>query len=433
MRVLFVTYPEDSNVKGMVSLAWALGAAGHDVLVAGHPESVEFVRRAGLTAVSLGRDHVMWSYMKRRSHLAQQDRAARSPFYTRGDAPDDELTWEHLGEHFGALVDWEYRMINDPLLYDLVGFCRTWGPELVIWESTTVAGAIAAEACGAAHGRMTWALDFKGRYRERYVELKEQRPGDDRPDAMQEWITRQAARFGVGFSEELTTGQFTVDQLPESFRLNTDRPVLPMRYVPYNGSAELPDWILAPSDRPRVCLTLGATFKDRVGAPLADAQELIESLGEVDAEVVATFGKEQRAGLLGTVPDNVRLVDFVPFNALFPTCAAVVHHGGIGVFSTAMLAGVPQVILPEVYDTPARARRLERKGAGLVVEEGPEGLAARVRDALGTVLSEPAFAEGAAVLREEARTMPLPSEVVPWLEQHTARHRAGTAGAVVPV
>lgn len=39
MRTLFVTYPEDSNVKGMVSLAWALGAAGHDVAVAGHPES----------------------------------------------------------------------------------------------------------------------------------------------------------------------------------------------------------------------------------------------------------------------------------------------------------------------------------------------------------------------------------------------------------
>ena len=423
MRTLFVTYPEDSNVKGMVSLAWALGAAGHDVAVAGHPESAEFVRRAGLTAVPLGRDHVMWPYMRRRPHLAAADRSTASPFYTRGDDPDSELTWDHLREHFGALVDWEYRMINDPLLKELVGFCRRWRPDLVIWESTTVAGAIAAEACGAAHGRMTWAMDFKGRYRERYVALKEERPEDDRADHFQEWVTRQAARFGVGFREELTTGEFTIDQLPESFRLPTSRAVLPMRFVPYNGAAELPRWILEPSERPRVCLTLGATFADRVGAPLANAQELLSALDGLDAEVIATFGKERRAGLIDRVPENVRLVDFVPFHAVFPPCAAVVHHGGIGVFSTAMVNGVPQVVLPEVYDTPARARRLEDRGAGLVVPGG-EDLGSRIRDALERVLSEPAFAKGAADLRVEAETMPLPGELVPLLQEHVHAHRS---------
>jgi len=28
------------------------------------------------------------------------------------------------------------------------------------------------------------------------------------------------------------------------------------------------------------------------------------------------------------VPGNVRLVEFVPLNALLPTCSAVIHHGG---------------------------------------------------------------------------------------------------------
>jgi glycosyltransferase (activator-dependent family) len=410
MRVLFVTYPENSNVKLIAPLAWAFRAAGHEVQVAGHPESAAFVRAAGLTAVPLGRDHILWSYYDRRPHLAESRRRGEVPIYGRGDAPAEELTWDYLKGHFATVVGLEYRMINDPLLHPLVDYCQTWRPDLVLWESTTVAGAVAAEACGAVHGRLTWSMDFQGRYRRRYAGLLAERPAHDRPDPLGEWLAARAERHGVGFREEMITGLFTVEQLPEEFRSEVDLPLVPMRFVPFNGASDVPEWVWRPLDRRRVCVTLGATVRDRLKIDLVDVPELVEALGEVDAEVVATFAAHRREGLLEKVPPNVRLVDFVPFDTLLPTCSAFVHHGGIGAFSTALAAGTPQVVLPEIHDTPARASRLQALGAGVCLpHESADGDG--VIAAIDRVLRDPGLQEEAGRLRGQVMSMPAPSEV----------------------
>ncbi|MBR8741841.1 activator-dependent family glycosyltransferase [Nocardiopsis sp. MG754419] len=424
MRVLFVTYPENSNVKLITPLAWAFIAAGHEVQVAGHPESAEFVRAAGLTAVPVGRDHVLWDYYNRRPHLMEARQRSDGPqLYLKGDAPDEELTWDYLKGHYDSMVGFEFRLINDPILHRLVEHCERWRPDLVLWESSSIAGAIAAEACGAAHGRLTWAMDFKGRFRRRYLELLAHKPAEDRPDALGAWVAQRAARFGVDFHEDLVTGSFTVDQLPEHFRYDLDIERVPMRFVPFNGAADVPEWLRHPPERPRVCVTLGASVRERLGVDLVDVPGLVEALGDIDAEIVATFHGDERRGAITRVPDNVRLVDFVPFSSLLPTCSAVVHHGGMGTFCTAMAAGVPQVVHPEIYDTLARAARLEAAGAGVSVEPQEE-LVNGVRDAVRRVLEDPAYAKGADQLRRDVTEMPAPSEVVRELERRV-RERVG--------
>ena len=50
--------------------------------------------------------------------------------------------------------------------------------------------------------------------------------------------------------------------------------------------------------------------------------------------------------------------------ALFPQVAAVVHHGGAGTTHAAALAGVPQVVVPHVYDQPYYAQRVVDLGIG---------------------------------------------------------------------
>jgi UDP:flavonoid glycosyltransferase YjiC (YdhE family) len=55
---------------------------------------------------------------------------------------------------------------------------------------------------------------------------------------------------------------------------------------------------------------------------------------------------------------------YAPFSRVFPRCAAVVHHGGIGTLSQALRAGVPQLVMPMSYDQPDNALRLRRLGAG---------------------------------------------------------------------
>jgi UDP:flavonoid glycosyltransferase YjiC (YdhE family) len=49
---------------------------------------------------------------------------------------------------------------------------------------------------------------------------------------------------------------------------------------------------------------------------------------------------------------------------LFPRCAAVFHHGGVGTTARALAAGTPQLILPLAFDQMDNAARVRRLGAG---------------------------------------------------------------------
>jgi UDP:flavonoid glycosyltransferase YjiC (YdhE family) len=73
---------------------------------------------------------------------------------------------------------------------------------------------------------------------------------------------------------------------------------------------------------------------------------------------------------LPALPASVKHVAFAPFRELFPRCAAVVHHGGVGTVAKALAAGVPQVILPLAYDQKDNAIRVKRLGAGDWVRAG---------------------------------------------------------------
>ena len=61
---------------------------------------------------------------------------------------------------------------------------------------------------------------------------------------------------------------------------------------------------------------------------------------------------------------DVRYEPYVPFSRVFPACAAVVHHGGIGTCAQALAAGVPQLTMPLAFDQPDNATRLWQLGVG---------------------------------------------------------------------
>ena len=71
------------------------------------------------------------------------------------------------------------------------------------------------------------------------------------------------------------------------------------------------------------------------------------------------------------LPAGARAVRYAPFGALFPRCAAVVHHGGIGTTARALAAGVPQLVVPVAFDQPDNGRRLVRLGVGDVLPPRP--------------------------------------------------------------
>lgn len=87
------------------------------------------------------------------------------------------------------------------------------------------------------------------------------------------------------------------------------------------------------------------------------------------------------------LPAGAFHVSHVRFEDLFPRCAAVVHHGGIGTTARCIAAGVPQLIIPRSHDQPDNAHRITTLGLGRSLTyaqlDKPEVIPA-LRDLLGS-------------------------------------------------
>jgi glycosyltransferase (activator-dependent family) len=423
MRVLFTTYPEKTHFMLMAPLAWALRTAGHEVLVAVQPKFVDEVTQAGLTAVPLGSDRDLWQIMARFPGWLNDSGVGWPAPYDAVERRPEDITWDDLVAGYQHQIRRWHKASNVPMMADLVEFAGHWRPDVVIWEPTTYAGAVAAQACGAAHGRMLVGADVFGIARDHFLRLRGERPAEDAADPMADWLGSYARRYGFEFTEDLITGQFTIDVLPPSLQMHASGRYVPLRYTPYGGPAVVPKWLWAPPQRPRVALTMGLSVIDHEASYPVSLPDLLDQVSDLDIELVATVTEaDQRK--LDRVPDNARLVPYVPLHALLPTCSAAIHHAGVGTLATTALYGVPQLSLPWDVDQPALAGKVAAQQAGLAIHS-TKATGEAVRENLLRLLHEPAFGEGAARLREEMLAQPTPNQVVGVLEELRAEFRPG--------
>jgi L-rhodinosyltransferase/glycosyltransferase len=417
MRVLFVAPSSHAHINPMIPLAGAFQAAGHEVRLATHPEMTEIVSRLGVPAVpkanAVGSDdlyHRILDLIEPDVAQGAADGSGRPPSNLVIRALDRYSNIDPPGAQGNLMTD------------DLVEFSRSWKPDLILWDSISFPAAIAARATGAAHARVLWSIDDVAWTRRKVLDRLR---GTAKPDPMAEVMAPMLDRFGLEFSEDLLLGQWTIDQYPAPrLRLQTDQRYVHTRLVAFNGSAVVPDWVHTDPGRPRVAVSLGAGIRSFFpdGTSKVGIEELFEISADLGVELVATLNAKQLKAVR-SVPDNVRVVDYLPLNVLLPTCAALIHHGGSGTFATAVHNRLPHLVWTErgpYYDDIARAVRLS--GAGLVIDD-----AAFERDMVKSqfaqVLNDPVFTPGVDELYRDLMAMPSPAETVPLLQNLAAEHR----------
>lgn len=113
---------------------------------------------------------------------------------------------------------------------------------------------------------------------------------------------------------------------------------------------------------PPIAFTMGSPFGDQKGFFRASV-EACRTLGR--RAVLVTRHKEQ---VPPSLPDGMIHVEYAPYGRLFPRVLLVVHHGGMGTLGQALLAGVPQLVMPIAYDQPDNADRLARLGVALPIK-----------------------------------------------------------------
>ncbi|TDV38579.1 activator-dependent family glycosyltransferase [Actinophytocola oryzae] len=421
MRILFTTISEHSHILAQTPMAWALATAGHDVRLASAPAMTDVITSAGLTAVPVGTDHNMHEML---AQLSQQGAGSIENELSDWSEPSvDKQTWQGILFKYQVTVPMALAPYNDPIVEELVEFAKSWRPDLIVWDPLTYAGAVAATVIGVPHARLLWTVDIYAAMREAFLELRDQQAPAMRQDPLADWLGNQLAAHGKEFTEEVVTGHFTLDPIPDSIQLPPTGNRVPLRYTPYNGRSVVPRWAWEENDRPRVVVTSGSSFEAALGATFLPFSDVLAGLADLDVDVVTTLSEAEK-DKLGTLPDNVRAVGFVPMQVLLPTCSAVVHHGGFGTWSTAALAGVPQLVTTIRHgDLWLRAQRTEEIGAGLRLH-GPSVTPESARAAVVRLLEEPGFQAGAAKLREEVLAMPTTASAVADVERLTNEHRA---------
>lgn len=379
MRVLFTTTPLPGHLFPMVPLAWALRAAGHEVLMAAPENFAGTVGDAGLPVAVSGAPVGFEEFML-------HDRDGRRLEPPRDPVARKQTSGRAWGRLAARTLEATLRLAED------------WAPDLMICEPTEYAGQLAAARTGIPWVEHALSFDdFAASRGPAGLELEPER-----------------ARLGV---DAMPEPGLVVDVRPPSMYGPQPARGLPMRFVPYSGRDVPAPWFGRPRERPRICLTLGSMLPrhGRADFPgrLAGLMKALPGLG---AEVVVAVD-DDIARSWGTLPDGVVAAGTFPLERALASCDLLISHGGPGTVLTGLVRGIPQLTLPQTSDQFINTERLTGRGAGLGLSADDASTDAAVLDAAGLLLEDPAHRACARAVAEEIAGMDAPAALVPDLER----------------
>ncbi|QTD96697.1 nucleotide disphospho-sugar-binding domain-containing protein [Streptomyces cyanogenus] len=396
MRVLFVPAAAPSHYFPMAPLAWAFRLAGHEVCVAGQPPVLDPVVRSGMTAVAVGGGYDLLTGLTEATETVRRETGHLLSGSTGWDSLPADVR-RRYGEMRGA----PHVRTAEDMADDLVALARGWRPDLMVTDPLGYAAALAAETAGVPLVHHLWGpqppslAKFPG-----FGAAPERWPED---------LLKLFGRFGA--EPRAVHSVCTVDPCPPSLQPHPVPRQVRTRYLSYNGSGRVPQWLLRPAARPRICVSWMTTNTAAAGlASQHPVSTLVTALVALDAEVVAVVRPADRERI-GPVPEGVRLVTDLPLHTVVAGCDAAVNHGGAGTMLTAACHGVPQVVVPQEAGLVFNAECLAATGAGVAVpasETDPERIAAGV----APLLHERQWREAARRLRAENAAQPAPSEAI---------------------
>ncbi|HKN52822.1 MAG TPA: nucleotide disphospho-sugar-binding domain-containing protein [Amycolatopsis sp.] len=383
MRALFVTWAWPSHLYALVPLAWAIRAAGHEVLVASQPGLMDEITRTGLAGAAVGADVDAVGLVRGYVLPSADDAGQQAPRTGKGPR-----AMQMFLAHAESMTD------------DLVELTKSWGADVVVYEPTALAGPIAAAAAGVPAVRHLYGTDLMLRARPILGDL----------------LAPLAARHGVSTVDPY--GAFTVDPTPGSLQVPVDYRRLPMRHVAFCGAGPARVPPASGSGTGRVCVTWGHTMAKLDPAKFLAPQVIDALSAEPGIEIVAAVSSAQRE-LVGS-PDGVEILVDASLDDVVGGCDLVVAHGGAGTVLTAIRHAVPMLLIPQLPDHTGHAARVLATGAGEVLTRD-QATGERIRKEAARLLADETPRKAVQGLAEEMREAPTPALVARRLEEIVSR------------
>jgi len=376
MRVLFTSLAGLGHIYPLLPLARAARDAGDEVRFAMGPEGMPAVIDLGFDAVPTD----------------EPDPAAVEELWA-GLAGQAEPNTYVVAELFGRLRAGAAMTSTRATVAD-------FGPDLVVSEVSEFSGQIAAELAGVPHisvGITSMGLpDFSHQAIADVIDTLRVEAG---------LAPAGTAPWKHGSTRFVTPIPRLLWQSPDDAPDNT------VVYRHEDPEGPLPAGVPAPRNSGGGRRTVYATLGSVAGtvpfaAPAFGA--VLAGLGQVDADVLFTIGRMDRAAL-GPIPANVHVESFLPQQVAM-ACDAVVSHGGAGTTMAALTRGLPMVVVPLFADQMHNAARIEAMGAGLSVD--PQKAATELAAAVEQVLSDPSYGTVSRAVAAELAELPSAADVL---------------------
>ena len=376
-RFLIVVPPLTGHIVPTIAVADALTRRGHSVAWAGNSAYLATVLPAGA-------------------------RVFRVDDEFPGEPLADRLVrWRGLRAATAFRFFWADFLV--PLAHSMVRGVRAaadeFAPDVMLVDQQALAGALVARERGIPWATSaTTTAELTGQY--------------ETMPKLGVWAQERLAEFQAAYGVPGSTGLDPVDlrfsdclviAFSTEALLRPPDPLPPHIAMvgPAIGARGTPpafDWGWLDPARRHVLVSLGTVNQDSGDRFFAVALEALAPLaGTVQAVVVAQPSRLLAAGL--DPPPNVLVAERVPQLDLLPHLHAVVCHAGHNTTCEALAHSLPLVVAPIRDDQPAVASQVLDCGAGVRVKFGRVS-ADELREAIVTVLDDPAYAAAAGRVRD---------------------------------
>jgi UDP:flavonoid glycosyltransferase YjiC (YdhE family) len=363
MKFVLACYGTRGDVEPCVAVGRELLHRGHDVSMAAPPDLVGFVESAGLAAVACGPDlqAMLGAHRNFWTRLFRSPWRIRDLIRSRREILESVTqSWAQISKTLKSLADgadliisgygFEQFPFNVAEYYDIPFAMLHWFPIRPNGKVLPLLPAPLGRAAMRGYERLTWGGPAKKAEDAQRREL-------GLPEATRPWPLRIEERGSLeiqGYDRLFVPGL-------EAEWANWDgkRPFVGTLTLgfPQDADAEVLSWIAAGT--PPICFGFGSLQVESADDMLAMIAAACARLGE---RALVCAGSSDFSDIHRF--EHVKVVGAVNYEAIFPSCRAVVHHGGAATTATCLRSGVPQVVLWTFYDQPLEGAALKRLGVG---------------------------------------------------------------------
>ena len=353
----FVSAPLYSHTDwgGFLQTAKALQSKGHDILWLSEAPLKAALVQNGIPFCAIRKTGWLWPPPAPPDLTQISPQEAVKLRYTR--ALDTWLREDLAAEGVGAMLD---------------AAAERGAPDAIVSDPFLSAAAIAAE-------KLNLPLIICGWPAQRTLDASQLFPVQrDLSSDSQQRIQRLCDEFGVagenfskGTAPSILSKALHIIYFTPEWYLSDMPSILPQtQFVggqAASPTAPPPQWLLdIPADKPLGLVTLGTLFTGDLGFYSWSAQALArEGLIPIVTVGWNPIPPDKKAELKRALPKGTRLLAWAPYDHVLPRSKIIIHHGGMGTTHSAVIHGLPQIVVPHAADQRIQARRVSEAKVGL--------------------------------------------------------------------